>query len=152
MDIAITMHFSNNKELVLENYSTLDISRKGREFNANATNTSPNLAFNDLFTEIQGYLGKDETFSVTVARGERRATFDRIVERQYTQAQQPPKKLFTRKETALYMQISEKTLDRIMKNKSFYPAARIGFGTGCIRINRDKLDKWIDEQDGSYKV
>jgi len=75
-----------------------------------------------------------------------------VLERQYAQAQQPPKKLFTRKEAALYMQISEKTLDRIMKNKSFYPAARIGFGTGCIRINRDKLDKWIDEQDGSYKV
>ena len=79
MDIAITMHFSDNKELALENYSTLDISRKGQEFHANATNTSPNLAFNDLFTEIHGYLGKDETFSVTVARGEGQATFDRII-------------------------------------------------------------------------
>jgi len=75
-----------------------------------------------------------------------------ILERQYEQSQQPPKKLLTRKEAASYMQISEKTLDRIMKSRSFYPAARIGFGTGCLRINRDKLDKWIDEQDISYKA
>jgi len=78
MDNIIIMHFADNRELVLDKYSSLDISRRGREFHANATNTNPNLSFNDLFTQIQEYLGNDTTFSVTVVRGEGRVTFDRI--------------------------------------------------------------------------
>ena len=60
------------------------------------------------------------------------------------------KKMLTRKEAAFYMGISCQTLNRIIKARGFYPLARIGFGQGCTRVNRDKLEQWLDEQDESY--
>lgn len=61
------------------------------------------------------------------------------------------KKMLTKNETAFYIGICLKTLNKIIDTGDFYPVTRIGFGRGRVFVNREKLDKWIDEQDGSLK-
>jgi len=58
-------------------------------------------------------------------------------------------KMITKDEAAFYMRTSTRTLDNLAKKKDFYPLVRIG---GRVFLNREKLDKWLDEQDGSYKL
>ena len=57
-------------------------------------------------------------------------------------------KMLTKPEAAFYMRLSAKTLDKIASKKDFYPLVRI---RGRVFVNREKLDQWLDEQDGSYK-
>lgn len=61
------------------------------------------------------------------------------------------KKLLTKDEAAAYIGIHKKTLTNIMNAGDFYPLIRIGHNRGRIFINREKLDQWLDEQDGSRK-
>lgn len=66
-------------------------------------------------------------------------------------AQLREKKMLTKAEAAFYIGVCVKTLNSIIEKQDFYPLARIGFGRGRVFINREKLDQWIDEQDGSMK-
>ena len=62
------------------------------------------------------------------------------------------KKLLTKTEAAFYIGICLTSLNVIIDRTEFYPLTRIGFGRGRVFVNREKLDKWIDEQDRSYKL
>ena len=62
------------------------------------------------------------------------------------------KKLLTKNEAAAYLDVSTVTFTNIMNAPGFYPLIRIGHNRGKVFINREKLDKWLDEQDGSYKA
>ena len=62
------------------------------------------------------------------------------------------KKLLTKDEAAFYIGIHKKTLTHIMSSGDFYPLVRIGHNRGRVFVNREKLDQWIDEQDGSMKT
>jgi len=61
------------------------------------------------------------------------------------------KKLLVKDEAAFYIGIHKNTFTKIMNSDGFYPLVRIGHNRGRIFINREKLDQWIDEQDGSMK-
>ena len=67
----------------------------------------------------------------------------------YDMSQLQQLKMLTKGEAAFYMRTSERTLDTIARKKDFYPLIRI---RRRVFINREKLDQWIDEQDGSYKM
>lgn len=67
-------------------------------------------------------------------------------------AQLRERKMLTKAEAANYIGISVKTLNSIMEKQDFPAMTRIGFGRGRVFINREKLDQWINEQDGSYKA
>jgi hypothetical protein len=60
------------------------------------------------------------------------------------------KKLLTKGEAAFYLGIGLNLLNKIIR-QDFEPLARIGYGRGRVFINREKLDAWINGQDGSYK-
>lgn len=62
------------------------------------------------------------------------------------------RKLLTKDEAAAYIGIHAKTLTSIMSNGDFYPLVRIGHNRGRVFVNREKLDQWINEQDGSRKA
>ena len=62
------------------------------------------------------------------------------------------KKLLTKGEAAAYIGIHAKTLTNIMNSGDFYPLVRIGHNRGRVFVNREKLDQWINEQDGSRKA
>ena len=61
------------------------------------------------------------------------------------------KKLLTKVEATFYIGISMPALDATIKRSDFPALVRVGFGRGRVFINREKLDQWIDEQDGSRK-
>lgn len=61
------------------------------------------------------------------------------------------KKMLTKNEATFYMGVSIVTLTKIMNSGDFYPLVRIGHGRGRVFVNREKLDQWLDEQDGSRK-
>ena len=61
------------------------------------------------------------------------------------------RKLLTKDEAAAYIGIHKKTLTNIMNGSDFYPLVRVGHNRGRVFVNREKLDQWIDEQDGSRK-
>ena len=61
------------------------------------------------------------------------------------------KRLLTKFEAAAYIGICYRTLDRLI-DKGGLPVTRIGFGRGRVFIDREKLDQWLDEQDGAIKA
>lgn len=77
MDIALILNFSGG-EIVLEEYSRIDISRHGNEVHINVSNDNPDMAFNDKYNIILDLLGNDETFSVTVKKEKGQATFENM--------------------------------------------------------------------------
>jgi len=74
---ALILHLPAN-DLLLDKYSTLDMSRQNNEFHINVTNNEPDLAFNALFDEIRERLGEEITFSVTVKKEKGQATFNAV--------------------------------------------------------------------------
>lgn len=46
----------------------------------------------------------------------------------------------TRKEAAVYLKISERSVDRLINNKNFDGVQRIG---RCVRIHKPSLDKYL---------
>lgn len=58
------------------------------------------------------------------------------------------RKLITRKEAAEYLGVSVATLSSMIHDKNFPALVRIGNGRGRVFINREILDKWIDEKTG----
>ena len=86
MGLTLVLHFANG-ELVLDRYTSLDISRSGaHDININATNTNGDLTFNELYERIKGLLGDDDCFSATIVNGEDRATFDNLAANYYLNA------------------------------------------------------------------
>ena len=73
-------------------------------------------------------------------------------EKKFDMQELKQKKLLSTNEAAFYLDISLMTFYDIMKSDNFYPLVRIGHNRGRVFINREKLDKWIDEQDGSMKT
>jgi len=78
MDKAVLYLQFANHLLVFSEYSTLDISRRGNEFNINVTNQNADLAFNAIYNKFLEYLEKDKTFTVTVKKENGEATFHNI--------------------------------------------------------------------------
>jgi len=62
------------------------------------------------------------------------------------------KRLLSKDEAAFYISVGMTTFTRIINSGDFYPLIRIGHNRGKVFINREKLDQWIDEQDGSMKT
>lgn len=67
----------------------------------------------------------------------------------YVMAALKEKKMLTKKEACFYIGISVQTLNRLMAKTDFYPVSRIGIGRGRVFINREKLDQWLNEQNGN---
>ena len=61
------------------------------------------------------------------------------------------KKLLTKEEAAEYLHVGTTTFSKIINSPGFYPLIRIGHNRGKVFINREKLEQWLNEQDGSYK-
>ena len=59
-----------------------------------------------------------------------------------------PKKLMTRDEAARYLRIGKTCLSKLIHDRDFPALVRIGNGRGRVFINREVLDKWIDERTG----
>ena len=74
MDIILILHFTDH-ELVINKYTTIDISRAPRTLNINISNTEKELSLSETFDLILKYLGKDETFSVTIQTEKSKLTF-----------------------------------------------------------------------------
>jgi len=78
--IVIIMEFEGGEELTLDKHTTLDIQRNGKRLNINATNTEGDLAFSAVYDKILEFLGKSETFSLTISiSGSGAAAFGGIV-------------------------------------------------------------------------
>jgi excisionase family DNA binding protein len=69
----------------------------------------------------------------------------------FTPPQLSERKLLTKQEAAEYIGIHKRTLTNIINAGGFYPLVRVGYGRGRVFVNREKLDQWIDEQDGAVK-
>ena len=53
------------------------------------------------------------------------------------------KKVLSRKELAGYLGVGQNKAHQLVSDKSFYPAFRLG---GRVLVNKDMLDKWLNEQ------
>lgn len=58
------------------------------------------------------------------------------------------RKLLTRGEATFYIGISVTRLNKIIHGKDFPALVRIGNGRGRVFVNRETLDKWLDEKTG----
>lgn len=70
----------------------------------------------------------------------------------YDMTELKAKTMLSKSEAAFYIGICLKSLNNLIDKTNFYPLVRIGFGRGRVFVNREKLDRWIDEQDGSRKA
>lgn len=66
----------------------------------------------------------------------------------YSMEELKGRKLLTRDEAAFYIGICKASLNKIIHDPDFPALVRIGHGRGRVFVNREKLDKWLDEKTG----
>lgn len=76
--ITVIMHFAKKKSLTLDEYTSIDVQRTGKNIYVNATNTKEDMAFNTLFDKILNYLGGSDTFSITIKKESGSAEFENM--------------------------------------------------------------------------
>ena|GEM_PF-1016238 len=69
----------------------------------------------------------------------------------YDKKELKTRKVLIKDEAAFYIGIHRNTFTKIMNSDGFYPLVKIGHNGSRVFINREKLDQWIDEQNGSVK-
>jgi len=74
-NIALTLQFATGRELVFNEYSTIDMNRNGANTHINVTNNNLNFAFSEVFDQIQELLGDDKYFSINAKREGGEKTF-----------------------------------------------------------------------------
>jgi len=67
-----------NGDITINNFTTMDISRRGSNTDINITNSNGNLDFNDLFSQIVEQQGESKTLSVTVETESSSAKFSNM--------------------------------------------------------------------------
>jgi len=77
MATVLTIHLKDT-DLVIKEFTRLDMSRNDEATNINISNDENNLALNSLFDKIKENLGKNETFSITIEKEAGKAKFDNM--------------------------------------------------------------------------
>jgi hypothetical protein len=72
--MKLIIHFAS-KEIIVSEYSTMDINRQGEQLHVNLTNDKDDLAFNSIYDEILELLGKEKTFAITIQKEKGKATY-----------------------------------------------------------------------------
>jgi len=78
MSTAIIIHLGGD-ELVLDKFSTIDVSRNANGTNINISNADHDMAYNALFSQIRKSLGENDTLSITIKREKGSARFENLV-------------------------------------------------------------------------
>jgi hypothetical protein len=80
LSITIIMHFDGGVELILSEYTTIDVSRRGKDLHINITSTAGDMALNAIYDKILEYLGEKESFDIVIKQGDKgSATFENMM-------------------------------------------------------------------------